>query len=154
MAFHLHEYYAHPICPLYMNYNMKLNLPNLLLAIVYNWCLCIILYILSLYQQSTNTPTDEVEVGLDHLGLLVGPRAAAHLLAVALAHLLWNRQTNGMVEADVLGVLGGEMMNLNFHLIQRSNWQGCWLIKVAWGSMGVGFRRYSFNQAITHFTYY
>ena len=36
---------------------------------------------------STNTPTDEVEVGLDHLGLLVGPRAAAHLLAVALAHL-------------------------------------------------------------------
>ena len=36
--------------------------------------------------------TDEVEIRLHHLRLLVGPRAAAHLVAVALAHLFWKEK--------------------------------------------------------------
>ena len=48
----------------------------------------VLIHMIRFRPMSTNIPTDEVEVGLDHLGLLVGPRAAAHLLAVALAHLL------------------------------------------------------------------
>ena len=77
--------------------------------------------------------TDEVEIRLHHLRLLVGPRAAAHLVAVALAHLFWKEKRREGLKpcvrcaAVTIKVLwkGGTtktktmMMNLNFRRIKE-----------------------------------